>query len=157
MSGLTALVRHRPVAAVIVTALVTAAVTTVVLLGVGRSPVVAPPGPVPGVEVPAQNRVAVFLTDQVTEDQRRAIESALRALPSVTGIHYESRQEAYAKFTEQFKDAPDLTAGVKPESLPASFQVTITAPADVCALARRLDHQPGVADVVGPGPVRPSC
>src|SRR5690348_5930563 len=112
MSGLTALIRRRPVAAVVVTALVTAAVTTVVLLGAGRPPVAAPPGPVPSVEVRAQNRVAVFLTDQVTEDQRRAIESPLRALPSVTEVHYESRQEAYAKFKEQFKDEPDLISGV---------------------------------------------
>jgi cell division protein FtsX len=138
-------------------------VTAVVILGgmVGlsgatRSPVAPPSSPAP-ISVPGtQTQVSVFLNSAVTEEQKRAIESALRRLASVKEVRFESRQEAYARFKEQFKDAPDLIAATRPDSFPDSFRLTLKAPSGFCDVAR-LKNQPGVSQITGPAAYTASC
>jgi FtsX-like permease family protein len=126
------LIQRRPVAVVVITALATAIVTAAVILGgmvalsgATRSPVAPPSSPAPTSVPGTQTQVSVFLNSAVTEEQKRAIESALRRLASVKEVRFESRQEAYARFKEQFKDAPDLIAATRPDSFPDSFRVTL--------------------------------
>src|SRR5690554_6248971 len=56
----------------------------------------------------AEIEVAIFLTDEVTEEQRTALRDALSKDPLVRDTLYESKEQAYSRFREQFKDAPDL-------------------------------------------------
>ncbi|MEU6997060.1 permease-like cell division protein FtsX [Nonomuraea sp. NPDC046570] len=58
----------------------------------------------------------------ITDEQRRAVEAAIRAMPEVTSFEFESRAEAYATFLEQFKS--DLTLGTVAEEsdMPESFR-----------------------------------
>jgi FtsX extracellular domain len=160
--GLPCLIQRRPVAVVVITALAAAIVTAVVILGgVGlsgatRSPLAPPSSPAP-ISVPGtQTQVSVFLNSAVTEEQKRAIESALRRLVSVQEVRFQSRQEAYARFKEQFKDAPDLIAATRPDSFPDSFRVTLKAPSGFCDVAR-LKNQPGVSQITGPAAYAASC
>ena len=44
----------------------------------------------------------------VTEDQRKSILDEIHALPQVKTVFYESKEEAYVHFKEQFKGSPDL-------------------------------------------------
>jgi cell division transport system permease protein len=161
--GLPCLIQRRPVAVVVVTALAAAIVTAVVILGgmVGlsgatRSPVAPPSSLAPISVAGTQTQVSVFLNSAVTEEQKRAIESALRRLASVREVRFESRQEAYARFKEQFKDAPDLIAATRPDSFPDSFRVTLKAPSGFCDVAR-LKNQPGVSEITGPAAYTASC
>lgn len=70
------------------------------------------------------NEIAVFLENDITDEQRAALDDWLRSDPRVRQARYESKEVAYAKFREMYWDAPDLVNAVKPDQLPASFRVT---------------------------------
>ena len=46
----------------------------------------------------------------VTQDQRDNIRMTLESLPGVQKVYYESNQEAYDRFKEQFKNSPILSS-----------------------------------------------
>lgn len=83
----------------------------------------------------------------VTADQRAAIVSTLHSLPVVKSIHYETQAEAYKRFTEQFKDSPDLVNNVKPDALPESYRVKLKDPTKFAIVSSGLQDQPGVESV----------
>jgi len=97
--------------------------------------------------------ISVFLEADVTEQQRQAVEARLRAVPDAAEVVFESGEEAYARFKEVFKDDPELVENVRPDSLPASFILTMR---DGDAFARaisgplldELRAMSGVGDVV---------
>ncbi|MEO3742739.1 permease-like cell division protein FtsX [Plantactinospora sp. B5E13] len=100
--------------------------------------------------------ISVFLTEDVTEQQKQAIEARLRAVPGATEVRFESREQAYQRFKELFKDRPEMLAQVNPESLPESLMLTVRdrAAFDRAAaspLRTELLALPGVDDVVLPG------
>ncbi len=64
----------------------------------------------------------------------------------VEEVFYESQQEAYARFQEQFKNSPILE-NVTPESLPESFRVKLVNPEDFAAVATAVGTAPGVEQV----------
>jgi cell division transport system permease protein len=101
--------------------------------------------------------VAVFLCGEavsqpscaggpVTEAQREQIGADLRALPQVKKVYYESKQEAYRHFREQFKDS-DVFDSVRPESMPESYRVKLTDPEQFEIVASAFVGRPGVQDV----------
>jgi hypothetical protein len=98
------------------------------------------PGPGPGL-------ITVFLSSGTTDEQRQAIDSDVRALPGVRRVEYESRELAWARFQRQFRDAPDLIAATKMESLPESFRLTVADGACAEAYLAALEDRPGVSDV----------
>lgn len=99
---------------------------------------------------PAQHRysVAVFLTHDATPQQKDAIRTKLGTLHPVDGIRFESRQQAYARFKEMFKDKPDLVNGTDPDSLPESFRLTTSGTEFDCAAFTKVRHLPGVDNTV---------
>lgn len=88
-------------------------------------------GPPP---MPARISAVLDARDPVEPAQ---LEQRIRALTGVTKVELVSKEQAYERFKEQFKDQPDLLEGTRPESLPASFEVTVAA-ADV-ALAEAVE------------------
>jgi cell division transport system permease protein len=72
--------------------------------------------------------VSVFLTENVGDAQRAEIEQELKSLPVVEAVEYESKQQAFARFQEQFKDTPDLVQNVTADALPESFRVKLRDP-----------------------------
>src|SRR5688572_26267156 len=44
----------------------------------------------------------------VSEEQRNSLQNDLQAHPLVEKVYYESKEQAYERFKEQFKDSPDL-------------------------------------------------
>jgi FtsX extracellular domain len=101
----------------------------------------APPPPPPNPVV-----ITVYLRDAVTGPQKVAIEAKLRALPGMSGLAFETRAQAYARFKEMFKNQPDLVARASPEDLPESFKITLPSPAAEPVLAE-LRQLPGVDQV----------
>jgi hypothetical protein len=53
----------------------------------------------------------------VTDAQRAELEADLRAMPEVDEVFYESQQDAYEHFQEQFADSPDLVENVTADVL----------------------------------------
>lgn len=76
----------------------------------------------------AHTTVAVILDQDVTSEQKSAVEQQLRSMPSVEGVTLETREQAYARQKETLKDDPDLLAHLNPEYVPESFHATITDP-----------------------------
>jgi cell division transport system permease protein len=72
--------------------------------------------------------VSIFLSDDVTADQRNSIESQLHALPIVQSVSFEDKDQAYQHFKEQFHDSPDLVHNVTASVLPESFRVKLKDP-----------------------------
>lgn len=94
---------------------------------------------------------SVYLDDEISQEQRVALNALLREHPAVASREYVSKADAAVRFRRDF---PDLAAGLADMArnpLPASVEVRLNpARADGAAidvLARRLAQTPGVADV----------
>ena len=83
----------------------------------------------------------------VTDAQRVELEADLRSLPEVDEVFYESQQQAYERFTEQFADSPDLVENVTADVLPESFRVKLDDPTQFEAVAIAFQDRPGVEEV----------
>ena len=97
--------------------------------------------------------LSVFLSDDISDANRRAIEALLLPGAVVAGTEFVSKGEALSRFKQMFGDLA-LTAGVAPapddNPLPASFEVRLQpagTTAAIEALAERLRQTPGVSDV----------
>ena len=102
--------------------------------------------------------VAVFLCNEtdtdkpscaagaVTQDQRSAIQAELDAMPQVEKVYYESKQQAYELFREEFKDTA-LVDNVEPEALPESFRVKLVDPELFPVIRSAFTGRPGVEQV----------
>jgi len=73
--------------------------------------------------------VSVFLAPKISPEQRESIGQQLRGQQVVERVYYESKQEAYGRFKEQFKDSPDMVRNVSPDVLPESYRVKLRDPA----------------------------
>ena len=92
--------------------------------------------------------VSIFLAQEVTQEQRESIEDDLQAMPEVERVEYESKQEAYARFVEQFKDVPDLINNANPDALPESFRVKLKDPEQFDVVASAFAERAGVEEVL---------
>jgi cell division transport system permease protein len=88
--------------------------------------------------------VTVFLKDDITAEQRSALDVKLRGDSLVKDVEHETRDEAYRRFKELFKDTPDLVENVKPEALPESFRVKLHDPTQYKAMESRYGGSEGV-------------
>ncbi|MEV0561143.1 permease-like cell division protein FtsX [Dactylosporangium sp. NPDC050588] len=92
--------------------------------------------------------VSIFLKNDVTDEQRTSLKSALESNALVKQVTHESKSEAYARFKTQFRDAPDLVNATKEDSLPESYRVKLKDPKTVKQLQEEFISQPGVSDIV---------
>ena len=84
----------------------------------------------------------------VTDAQREQIQSDLQSLPQVEKVYYESKEQAYTLFKEQFKDSA-IVDNVTPDSLPESFRVKLVNPeTDYAIVASQFEGRPGIERVV---------
>jgi cell division transport system permease protein len=93
-------------------------------------------------------QVSIFLSNDVTEEQRAAIEEQLDASPEVKSYLYESKEEAYARFQQQFAQQPELVENTPEDALPESFRVELVNPERYPVIAEEFpDGQNGVDKV----------
>lgn len=100
-----------------------------------------------------QVEVSIFLCDgttcpPITDEQRDTLRSDLEEQPVVEEVIFESKDEAYERFTELFKDQPNLLEIVEPDILPASFRVSLVDPDEFLVIAQQFEAYPGVEDIV---------
>jgi cell division transport system permease protein len=72
--------------------------------------------------------VSVFLAKKITPEQRDSIGEQIRGLPVVDTVFYESQQQAYQRFKDQFRDSPDMVRNVTASVLPESYRVKLRDP-----------------------------
>src|SRR5919112_1885823 len=93
-------------------------------------------------------QVSIFLADDVTEEQRADIEARLEASPEVANFIYESKEEAYERFQQQFSQQPELVENTPEDALPESFRVELKNPERYPVIAQEFpDGQGGVDQV----------
>jgi cell division transport system permease protein len=93
-------------------------------------------------------QVSIFLADDVTDEQRAEIESRLEASPEVKSYLYESKEEAYERFQQQFSQQPELVENTPADALPESFRVELVNPERYPVIAEQFpDGQGGVDQV----------
>src|SRR5205814_979460 len=104
-----------------------------------------------GAEWGSAAEMSVYLEDQVTDGQRRAIEGALAPSEIVASREYVSKETALSRFRATFSDLAGSIETLGTNPLPASFEVRLKAgpasEAGVDALGAKLRGTPGVADV----------
>lgn len=97
--------------------------------------------------------VSIFLCDgrncdAITDDQRDQLRQELEDDPLVQDVFYESKQDAYDRFREMFRDQPDFVESVSPDALPASFRVKLEDPKEFAAIYDKYAARPGIEEVV---------
>jgi cell division transport system permease protein len=97
-------------------------------------------------------QVAIFLSDGVTDEQRSAIEAQLKDSPEVKSYLYESKDEAFKRFQQQFSQQPDLIQNTPADALPESFRVELKNPERYPVIAQEFPNgQNGVDKVKDEG------
>lgn len=96
----------------------------------------------------ANVEVSVFLRDDVSPTQQENLGKMLNQMPEVASVHYESKEEAYRRFQEIFKNQKALVENVSADSLPASFRVKLKDPQKFDVVAARLAGQSGIDKIV---------
>jgi cell division transport system permease protein len=93
-------------------------------------------------------QVSIYLTDDVSDPQRDAIAAQLEASPEVKDYIYESKADAYERFTQQFQEQPALIANTPEDALPESFRVELVNPQRYPVIAEQFPNgQNGVDEV----------
>jgi cell division transport system permease protein len=94
-------------------------------------------------------QVSIFLKDDITPEQRNALESQLSSDPLVKQpVIHETKDQAYKKFQQMFKDAPDLVAATKPDALPESYRVQLKDPKQYNQVALEYTGKDGIEEIV---------
>ena len=82
----------------------------------------------------------------VTEAEKAAIQRQLAALPEVEEVFYESEQEAFDRFREQFRNSP-IAGNVAVGDIPQSLRVQLKDPTKFEVVTTQFEGAPGVATV----------
>jgi cell division transport system permease protein len=91
--------------------------------------------------------LTIYVQDSITVAQQNALGDRLAHDPLVKKATYESKDDAYNEFKRLYKDSPQLTEGVTPDLLPASYHVKLVNPQQYGTVADEYAHAPGVDTV----------
>ncbi len=85
---------------------------------------------------------------EVTQAQKNELASQLDSLkPLVKTVYFESKQQAYDNFMQQFKDSA-IRDSVKPEQMQESYRVKLSDPKKYDVVASAFQGAPGVEKVI---------
>jgi cell division transport system permease protein len=95
--------------------------------------------------------MSVFMADDVSDENRRAIETALAPGQVVAAFEYVPKAEALVRFKRTFGDLASAIDALEGNPLPASYEVRLqsgaTAPYAIESVVATLRLTPGVSDV----------
>ncbi|MGZ4144738.1 MAG: permease-like cell division protein FtsX, partial [Actinomycetota bacterium] len=94
-----------------------------------------------------QVEVAVFLTPDISSDERGQLQRDLLAMPEVESVIYESKPDAYQRFRRLFANQPDIVNNTSPDALPESFRVKLKDPHQFGVIRDRLQGRPGILQI----------
>ena len=84
-----------------------------------------------------------------TAAERAEIETDLKNLPQVVSVRYESQEEAYSRFKQEFSQNQSFVNSVSKGDIPDSFQVKLrNTQTDFPIVAQTVDGRDGVDQVV---------
>ncbi|GAA4216866.1 permease-like cell division protein FtsX [Actinocatenispora rupis] len=89
----------------------------------------------------------VFFDSEATQDQEAAVRHAIQSGHGVTAVEYETREQAYRRFKETFKDDPHLVATARLEDFTDDIRFRARTAASARALLARVRKMGGVRKV----------
>jgi cell division transport system permease protein len=92
--------------------------------------------------------VAVYLSDPVNPQTVATLTGKLQELSVVSDVHYETKDEACARFKQIFSSQKALVENVDCSTLPASLRVKLDDPQQYAQVAAVLKGQPGIDRIV---------
>jgi cell division transport system permease protein len=92
------------------------------------------------VNVEAKVEVKIFLKDDITSTQKKELEAMVKKVPGVTGVTYESKEQALANFKEQLGDQnKSLVEGLEKDNpMPSSYIVKVNDPNTITAVVEAV-------------------
>ena len=97
---------------------------------------------------PARSAEPSCAGGEVTQAQKDALAQQLESLkPLVKTVYFESKQEAYDHFVQQFKDSA-IRDSVKPDQMQESYRVKLSDPKKYDVVASAFEGAPGVEKVI---------
>ncbi|WP_426566080.1 permease-like cell division protein FtsX [Angustibacter sp. McL0619] len=97
---------------------------------------------------PARSLEPSCASGEVTQAQKDEMSQQLDSLkPLVSTVYFESKQEAYDHFVQQFKDSA-IKDSVKPDQMQESFRVKLSDPKKYDVVASAFEGAPGVERVI---------
>ena len=102
-----------------------------------------------GAEWSSAAEMSIYLKDEISAADRRAIENLLVPNETVASHEYVSKAAALVRFKQTFGDLAAAVESLGDNPMPASFEVRLRASAADAAesLAARVREMPGVADI----------
>ncbi|KUN36550.1 cell division protein FtsX [Streptomyces longwoodensis] len=82
----------------------------------------------------------------VTEDQKKEIQTDLKKMAVVDTVTYESQDEAYKHYKQQFGDSP-LASSLTPDQMQESYRIKLKDPEKYQVIATAFDGRDGVQSV----------
>ncbi len=95
---------------------------------------------------PAEGTAGSCAGGEVTQDQRDSISADLASMPEVERVYYESKQQAFTHFKQQFKNSA-IVDNVTPDQMPESYRVKLADPEQFPIIASAFAGRPGVDEV----------
>ncbi|GIH12792.1 permease-like cell division protein FtsX [Rugosimonospora africana] len=94
-------------------------------------------------------QVSIFLRDDISTQQRDDLAGQLQADPLIKQpVIHETKEQAWNKFQQQFKDAPDLIAATKKDALPESYRIQLKNPKQYNQVAAEYKGKAGIDEIV---------
>ncbi|GLY01189.1 MULTISPECIES: permease-like cell division protein FtsX [Actinoplanes] len=92
--------------------------------------------------------VSVFLTDEVTDGEREAINAAIESSALVDTKTYEDKAAALKRFQELWADSPDFVNSINADSLPESYRVKLKNPEQYAEFSAQIEGLPGIRQII---------
>lgn len=91
-------------------------------------------------DVQSKVQMKVFLQENVTQEQQTTIENALKAVPGVKSVTYESKAQALENFKNQLSNSQEILQGYTAANnpLPASYVVDLNEPTASTAVIKAV-------------------
>jgi cell division transport system permease protein len=96
----------------------------------------------------AKVEVSIFLTNDVSAEQRDGLQNDLKSDPLVQSVTHESKEQAYTNFRQLYREAPDLVESVKPDTLPESFRVKLKNPEQFQQISDKYRDRAGIDQII---------
>ncbi|MFC6884133.1 MULTISPECIES: permease-like cell division protein FtsX [Actinomadura] len=84
----------------------------------------------------------------VTDQQRTAIESQLKNLPQVADLQYENKKQAFDRFKERFSGSPGFVESTREGDIPDSYRIKLKDPSKYEEVAKVARGLAGVDQVI---------
>ena len=96
-------------------------------------------------QVESTVEISVYLKDDITVEEQKALETMVKGLPGVQELSYMNKEQALERFRTRLGDRQDLLESLGGQNpLPASFQIRVAEPSQVDGVVQTTLKAPGV-------------